>query len=258
MRRDIGLALTTAISLGIGGLGSASAADMAVKARPVVAAPIVYSWTGCYIGAEGGGNWGRSRTRVTTTGVPFQDAFDITGGLAGVEWGCNYQMGQFVIGYEGDWSWTNKKGTAFDGRTAGNPLIPITVEERWISTQRARLGWAFDRLLLYVTGGVAFTDARWTGALLPSAGFNPAFFATDTMRHTGGVVGVGLEYAFTNNWTVKGEYLYTDLGSRTICSPACTTPFGPFAARNVSLTDNIVRVGLNYKWNWATPVVAKY
>lgn len=221
--------------------------------------PIVYSWTGCYIGGEGGGNWGRSRTRLATTGEPFQNAFDISGGIAGVEWGCNYQMGQFVIGYEGDWSWTNKKGTAFDGLTAGNPLIPITVEERWISTQRGRLGWAFDRVLLFVSGGFAFADSRWSGALLPSAGFNPGLIATDTFRSTGWVVGVGLEYAMTDNWTVKGEYLYTDLGSRTICAATCPTPpFGSFAARNVSLTDNIVRVGVNYKWNWAAPVVARY
>jgi outer membrane immunogenic protein len=259
MRRHFGWALASVMSVGLGGLGSASAADMAVKARPMVAPPpVIFSWTGCYIGAEGGGNWGRSRTRVNTTGEPFQDAFDISGGIAGGEWGCNYQMGQFVIGYEGDFSWTNKKGTAFDGRTAGNALIPITVEERWISTQRGRLGWAWDRVLLFVTGGVAFTDARWSGALLPSAGFAPAFIASDSMRHVGWVVGAGIEYAITNNWSVKGEYLYTDLGSQTICSPACVTPFGPFAARSVSLTDNMVRVGVNYRWNWAAPLVAKY
>jgi outer membrane immunogenic protein len=236
---------------------SAFAADMAVKARPVVPPP-VYSWTGCYIGAEGGGAWGRSQTRLATTGEQFQNPFDISGGIAGGEWGCNYQVGQLVWGYEGDFSWTNKKGTAFDGLTTGNPQIPITVEERWLSTQRARFGWAWDRFMLFATAGVAFNEGRWTAALLPQAGFNPAFNATDSMNHTGWVVGVGAEYAIGANWTVKGEYLYTDLGSQTICAATCATPFGPFASRRVSMTDNIVRVGVNYKWNWVGPVVAKY
>jgi outer membrane immunogenic protein len=257
MKRHFGWALASVVLVGISGLGAASAADMAVKAPVQALPPPVYSWTGCYIGAEGGGAWGRSRTRLAATGEPFQDPFDVSGGVVGGEWGCNYQFGKIVIGYEGDFSWSNKKGSAFDGLTAGNPLIPITVEERWISTQRGRLGWAWDRTLLYVTGGVAFADARWSGALLPPA-FAPAFTASDTAHFTGGVVGVGVEFAITNNWTVKGEYLYTDLGSSTICNATCATPFGPFAARNVSLTDNIVRVGVNYKWNWAAPVVAKY
>ena len=150
--------------------GAAIAADMPLKAPPPVA---VFSWTGCYVGIEGGGAWGRSRHDSLFQGSPannFTPWFDVSGGLAGIEYGCNQQFGgNWVFGVEGDISWTNKKGSAFDTGLAGNPTFTSQTKEKWISTSRARIGWAWDRSLVYITGGLASAkvDANVT---IPAAG----------------------------------------------------------------------------------------
>src|SRR5262249_50065944 len=110
--------LGTVVAALIGGPGVSP--RLPTKAPYYKAPPAYYGWTGCYIGVEGGGAWGRAQTKVASTGEPFQPRFNINGGIAGGEWGCNLQVaGSWVIGYEGDFSWTDKRGTAFDGRTAG-------------------------------------------------------------------------------------------------------------------------------------------
>jgi outer membrane immunogenic protein len=228
--------------------GSAVAADLPTKAPYYKANRPYFGWTGCYIGVQGGGAWGHAQTKVATTGEPFQPRFDIDGGIFGGEWGCNYQFaGNWVFGYEGDFSWTDKKGTALDGHTAGNSAIPITIKETWISTQRARLGVAWDRTLFYVTGGVAFARVEWSGLLQPPA-FGSTFVARDAHTFTGGVVGGGIEHRLWNNLSIKAEYLFVDFGHKTICPTTCATPFGPFAARNGFVTDHIVRAGLNWQF----------
>src|SRR5690348_15853345 len=102
--------------LALGAAGAASAADMAVKARPLPPPVPVYNWTGCYIGIEGGGAWGRSRHTNQVGGVntDITNDFDLSGALVGGTLGCNYQINQFVIGIEGDGSWTDKRGSARD------------------------------------------------------------------------------------------------------------------------------------------------
>src|SRR5258706_14826603 len=108
-----------AATLGLGGISAATAADMAVKARPIpVVAP--YSWTGCYVGVEGGGSWGRDRSvsNGTNNGVAngtlgaLKTASDISGGLVGGTLGCNYQVNQWVFGIEGDGSWSDERGSS--------------------------------------------------------------------------------------------------------------------------------------------------
>jgi outer membrane immunogenic protein len=241
---------------------AAQAADLAVAPAykaPIMMPPPAYSWNGCYVGIEGGGgNWGRSHTEVTATGVPFQPDFNLSGGLVGGTVGCNWQFyTNWVAGLEGDWSWTNKKGTAFDGQPAGNPVIPVTVEETWFATARGRVGMSFGPALLYATGGAAFTNVKWTGNLQPPA-FAPAFAASDSFTTAGGVVGAGIEYMVWKNLSLKLEYLYADFGHHTVCSATCATPFGPYAAREVFVKDQIVRAGLNYRFDWGGPVVARY
>ena len=138
--------------------GAAMAADMPVKARPM--APL-FSWTGCYIGIEGGGAWGRSRHDSTIAAFPagnnFTPYFDVSGGLFGGEVGCNATIGNtgWVFGAESDLSWTNKKGSSFDTGPLGAPTFLSETREKWISTSRMRIGPTWDRLWLYVTGGFA-------------------------------------------------------------------------------------------------------
>ena len=236
------------------GSSAAVAADMRLKAPPPAA---VFSWTGCYVGIEGGGAWGRSRHDSLTPGVggSFTPWFDVSGGLAGVEYGCNQQFGgNWVFGIESDISWTNKKGNSFDTGPFGNPTFTSETKEKWISTSRARVGWAWDRTWLYVTGGFAAAkvDANIT---IPGAGiFN------DSHTLYGWTVGAGLEYAFLNNWSLKVEYLYARFENQAYLFTG--TPVVSRGALN--LDNNIVRAGLNWRFtdcvfgNCGGPVVAKY
>jgi outer membrane immunogenic protein len=180
--------------------GSAKAADVGrpvYKApRPMVAPVPVFTWTGCYVGVEGGGNWGSASNFSFDPRFPgdITGTYHLSGGMAGGTIGCNIQTGQFVFGIEADDSWTNKRGSRF----AIPPFSPnalIQTQENWIATIRGRFGYAFaDRWLAYVTGGAAATDARLT--------ISDAHFANDTgvaasesQTRWGWTVGGGLEWA---------------------------------------------------------------
>jgi outer membrane immunogenic protein len=242
------------VALTMGG-SAAIAADMPLKAPPP---PVVWSWTGCYIGIEGGGAWGRSRHDSFSQISPlnnFTPWFNVSGGLAGGEFGCNQQFGgNWVFGIESDISWTNKKGSSNDTGPAGNPTFTSETKEKWLSTWRARVGYTWDRTWLYVTGGFASAkvDANVT---IPAAGI-----FTDTHTLYGWTVGAGIEYAFWNNWSLKGEYLYARFENQAYLFPA--TPVVPRGALN--LDNHIFRVGLNWRytdcvfWSCGGAVVAKY
>jgi outer membrane immunogenic protein len=235
---------------------SASAADMApapvYSKAPVVVAP-VYSWTGCYLGVEGGGNWGRTSSTAVTSpnpadvGLLITNKYDLSGGLAGGTVGCNYQVSSVVFGVEGDISWTNKSGSA--GEIP--PFTPTTanyVKENWFDTARGRIGYAWNTLLLYGTAGGAFAGTNLNVCNVAGV------CASDSQNRTGWVAGAGIEFGFLENWSVKLEYLHADFGTKNYLSP----PVGTFNTRGVSLTDDVVRVGVNYRFNWGSPVVARY
>jgi outer membrane immunogenic protein len=235
--------------------GAAMAADMAVKARPYAPA---FSWTGCYIGVEGG--WAGGRSKHVGTAAPgfgtvgdFTPWFSLSGGLAGGEIGCNATIGNsiWVMGAESDISWTNKKGSSFDTGIAGDPTLRSETRERWISTSRVRIGPTWDRLWGYVTGGFAAArvEARVTNP------FGLQFSDTHTLY--GWTGGLGLEYAWWDFWSIKVEYLYARFENQGyfLIPPAGAVPRG---ALNVD--DHIVRVGLNWRWGGLgkAPVVAAY
>ncbi len=234
------------------GVAPALAADLRApytKAPPIAVAPI-YSWTGCYVGIEGGGAWGRSRQTNLAGGIAadITNTFDLSGGLIGGTVGCNYQVSNFVFGVEGDGSWTNKRGSAPD-IAPFNTAFRSSTSERSLYTVRGRAGVAFDRILLYVTGGAAAADVGISAV-------GPGFFGSENQTVWGWTVGGGVEWAFAQNWSAKAEYLHIDFGNPGFFNPP---PVG-FANRlgGIHLTDDIVRVGINYKFNWAPPVVAKY
>jgi outer membrane immunogenic protein len=203
---------------------SAYAADiLPTKAPPMmpVMAP-VYSWTGPYIGINGGGGWGRS---FWDTAGPF----NISGGLVGGTAGYNYQIGPAVLGIEGDIDWTDIHGTTV---SAGCPA-GCTTSNSWLSTVRGRLGYAFGPVLPYVTGGGAF------GNITAST---PGFIGASS-TNAGWTAGGGLEFAITRNWSLKAEYLFVDLGHFN-CGLAC----GPANPDNVAFHSNIVRGGVNFRF----------
>ena len=215
----------TAILAFTAAVQTANAADLPRRPPPeypVKAAPLrVFDWSGFYVGINGGYGWGTSRYDFGAAGI---DRFNVNGGLAGATVGYNYQIGQTVLGIEGDLDWQNVKGS-----TACPAGIGICeTKSNWLGTVRGRLGYAIDRFMPYVTGGAAFGDVK---ANIPGLGSQ-----SDT--RTGWTVGGGAEYAFAPNWTIKAEYLYVDLGKFT-CN---------LCGANVKFNENIVRAGLNYKF----------
>jgi outer membrane immunogenic protein len=224
--------------------GQALAADLPPPVAPRAPATYVpttvpvYNWSGIYIGANGGYAFGTSAWNDPTGALAIPPGaistgnFNTNGWLAGGTVGGNVQWGSAVLGIEGDWDWSNINGTS------GTPFgcLPGGCETKadWLATVRGRAGWAFDRVLLYGTGGAAFAPVQ--------AGFPVAGTGFSSNTQVGWTAGAGLEFAFAPNWTAKAEYLYADLGSST-CTANC------FGNTSVKFTDNIVRAGINFKFN---------
>jgi outer membrane immunogenic protein len=213
-------------TIGLLGLAvtSATAADLP-RSMPPTKAPVflpAYSWTGFYLGIQGGYGFGRSDWSAAGSDT------DVSGGLVGGTVGYNWQTpgSPWVFGLEGDIAWANIKG---DFTNAACPAGCET-KNTWLGTGRGRLGWAFDRWMPYVTGGVAFGEVKATAAGLGSV--------SDT--NVGWTVGAGIEGAVAGNWTAKLEYLYVDLGDVS-CG-------GCVAASSVDFRTHLVRAGLNYRF----------
>lgn len=207
---------------------AAQAADMPVKSpyfkgmpRSVVA---YYNWTGLYAGINGGYGFGKSSWSSPVVST------DPKGWLIGGTVGYNWQTGAIVYGLEGDYGYSAIKGSAACGAAT------CETKNNWLATARARVGYAFDRYLPYITVGGAFGEIEATNT-------NPGF---GTAKHTamGWTAGAGLEYAFMGNWTAKLEYLYMDLGSFD-CGTACSAA----VPANVDFKANVVRAGVNYKFS---------
>lgn len=211
----------------IAAASSANAADIARRqAMPTKAAPAylaAYNWTGAYVGINAGAGWGRSNFN----GVPTTGSFNLSGGVVGGTLGYNWQVGQAVLGLETDLDWSNIRGSA--------PCGAFTCETRnsWLGTARGRVGYAFDRFLPYVTGGLAYGNLK----------ASTTAFGGASNTNVGWTVGTGVEFALAGPWTAKVEYLYADLGSFN-CGSSCTgTP-----PQNVAFRTNLVRAGLNFRF----------
>src|SRR5690242_9549021 len=170
--------------------GTAGAADLPHRGAAPAAAPVymqaAYNWSGFYAGIVGGWGFGHSHWSGTASD------FDVSGGLIGGTLGYNWQNGPTVLGVETDLAWSG-----IDGNSAGRKT-----ENNWLGTTRARLGYAIDRWMPYVTGGLAYGDikARMAG------------LSGESESNVGWTAGAGAEFALAGNWTAKGEYLYVDLG----------------------------------------------
>jgi outer membrane immunogenic protein len=243
-------------------VASASAA-MAADMRPVHKAPpapppAYFGWTGCYAGGHVGGLWARKdwsdRSVSFIPGEPipsFGQSFgghDADGWLGGVQAGCDYQLaGRFVIGIQGDYAWTDAKGSNVN-------LIAPTITDhtriKSLATVTGRIGYAWERFLGYVKGGAAWERDDYAITTATSVDT-----AAETRR--GWTIGVGGEYAFTNFLSGFAEYNYYDFGSRDLTFT--TTPLGSFIA-NIKETKSVARAGLNVRFGgWGTPpVAAKY
>jgi outer membrane immunogenic protein len=203
-------------------VASAGAADMPRRYEPQRAFIPVYNWTGFYIGINGGGGWGD--TKWSSVGT-----FDVSGAMIGGTAGYNWQMGQFVLGLEGDADWTNINGSSNAVCAQG-----CKTSNSWLATVRGRIGYAYDRFLPYITGGLAFGDIK---ASRPG-------FAGSNDTNAGWTVGGGFEFVIAGNWSAKAEYLYVDLGKFN-CGFACGNGINP---DNVSFSSHVVRGGVNFRF----------
>jgi outer membrane immunogenic protein len=225
--------------------GSAMAADMPARA-PVLKAPpppALYNWTGFYLGINGGGAWGRS-SHVTLAPASTTGNFNISGGLGGGTVGANWQTGSVVFGIEADVDGTDIRGST----PCPNPAFTCSTSNTWLATVRGRLGWAADRVLVFGTAGFADGDIKQRAA----AG---AVVNAGSSTRAGWAAGGGVEYAFSNQWSAKLEYLHAHLDSFN-CGVVCTGLAGQTVA--VKFDVNMIRAGINFKFDWGGPVVARY
>jgi outer membrane immunogenic protein len=283
----------------------AVAADMPVKAP--AAAPVAFSWTGCYGGINGGWVGERTWADLNPTGaylnavgptaapntagsgllpadqvvITHTNQEDRSSFEVGVQAGCQQQIGAVVFGFEADWQWSGidrSFDAAFPAFKSANPAFTIpthtehvTARLDWFSTYRGRLGFTpIDRLLVYATAG--FVIAEINSETSVAFGTFPIRPLLNGAVHTGSrdkissgaVVGVGGEWAFAPNWSVKGEFLYFWLEGLNYQSPlvSAVPAFAPGYAwnTNVNLRDAVARVGVNYKFDWfpAAPVTTRF
>lgn len=215
----------------------AAAADLATK-YPVKAVPVpVFSWTGFYIGANVGYGGNSFDYSVDVLGIPVADlGLNSSGFFLGGQIGYNYQFANnVVLGIETDLQWADISGEV-NASVLGFPVLTAGSSIDYFGTIRARLGYAYDRFLPYITGGLAYGK---TSTDLSVIGI-PLF--SDSSTNWGWTIGAGGEFAITNNWTFKAEYLYVDLGSNDI------DILPPLLAVGVDSKFHTFKAGVNYKF----------
>jgi len=255
---------------------AAHAADMSVtpffRGSPVV---IGYNWQGYYVGANIG--WSRASSDISwspdpthflfvSNGVTFSDAGPISsaskntlasnGAAGGIQTGYNWQWGNVVAGIEGDVTFMRNNANVTVGLPPPSQQALLSQSARldWLVTVRPRLGYAWDNWLLYVTGGWAMGKAVFSDQVTATTG---EVLGTTTSRELNGwTVGAGVEYGLVSGWTLKAEYLYTDLGSAAVLiGPGV---FGSVAGTNHTMTDQIARIGFNFRFGGEHETVVKY
>ena len=230
----VGLASATVLS------SAAIAADISrpvYKAPPAGALPVSYDWTGFYVGGHVGYGWAK-KDWTDSFGL-FDVSHDANGFLGGGQVGYNYQIGQFVLGVEGDFSGSGISGST----TALGSNFNTNVD--WTATVTGRLGVAFDRWLVYGKGGAAWAHDRFSTNFYT---FPASTEVTDT--RIGWVAGAGVEYAFAPQWSAKLEYNFMDFGTRVVS-------FAPGSSTDIDQQVHAIKLGVNYKFGGG-PIMARY
>lgn len=218
-----------AMGAGLMAVSMASPSVAADLPRPTYKAPMYvapyFSWTGFYVGINGGYGWGKSNwsNALVSTGD-----FNVKGGLIGGTIGYNLQTGAWVWGLEADMDASFIKGST----TVACGAAGCETRNRYLATGRGRIGYAWDRFLPYITGGLAFGDIKMT----TGAG------TSETKSKLGYTLGGGVEYAFLGAWSAKIEYLYVDLGKATCGATTCGLD------TDVKFNSHIAKIGVNYRF----------
>jgi outer membrane immunogenic protein len=238
--------------------GAAWAADMPVKAPPRSVVP-PFSWNGCYVGLNAGGAWVNIDQRVDVPDIIAFESSGTTGAfIGGGQIGCKWQRDpNWVFGLEGDIDYSSAKRTNNFSFIHGEDVV---AQQRTkllaVSTVRATFGYAWERSLLFATGGLAIGDID---SCVSATARNPGsgivtgqFSGCDPSWRAGWTVGAGIEHAFTDRISAKLEYLYFDIGhvGYNVNSATAVPPSGLPAVWSASAgaIGNLIRVGLNYKF----------
>jgi outer membrane immunogenic protein len=250
--------LAFALALSIGAGTAALAADLPppppMPRAPATYIPVVppYNWTGFYIGGNLGAGWTTSGGVSDTFGSTFtsnNNAQFLGGGQVGV----NYEFwGGVVVGAEAmfDWLPNNSNTITVTAPPPGGATASLSINNRWITTATGKLGYAWDRVLLYGKGGGA-----WVGSNSPgiTTSLGVPLGLSNTNSNLGWTAGLGVEWAVWNNWSVRAEWDYVKLNSQTFTVsgvPTAGTPFGGDVFNNNNRQINMFTAGVNYKFGW--------
>jgi outer membrane immunogenic protein len=243
----------TAAALTVAIAGAASAADLPLKSEAPYVAPR-FTWTGCYLGGSLGGGFAQknitdpvglvqeSFAPGSTTGITTAD-LSPRGVVIGGQIGCDYQFApSWVIGIEGAAAGSTMKGSSIVGLPAGSPdTALVEAKTDFLTSVTARLGYAFDHVLLYGRGGVAMAADRYD---VSGSFIGTPFGFTGLENRFGWTAGAGVEWAFTPHWSMNVEYDYYGFGTKTIAMFDSTNVL----LGNVDVRQNIqvVKVGFNF------------
>lgn len=255
--------------------GPAAAADLGGGLKDEAGyLPPVFSWSGFYAGINGG--WAWTNTDASASVAPFppnnindnaraialgalNGNLDGDGFAGGVTIGANSQTGNLVFGVEGDFNYLDLSEDRNSGIVSAGVSTGVgndRLEADWLATLRLRWGLASGSTLYYVTGGAAFTDATVTRTMdwsfsdgCPAVGGGlQRCHSGSADFNVGWTVGGGIEHAFDNHWTIKGEYLYADFGSEDFNSSNAGTVPNQTMNHSFDMNMHIARLGLNYKF----------
>lgn len=262
-----------ALFVAIEALAPVLAADLPAKVPPLAVA-VAYNWSGCYVGGNAGWIGSNDAVRQYPTGTSINTGFQIdrdvrtatvnfndSGFTGGVQAGCNWQPHRnWVYGIEADINGSTLSGT----RGVNFAQIPLpsnnnatllgfstvmTEKLSWFGTARGRIGYAADRVLVYATGGLAYGEVQssFVGTITTGNAIGLQYSGSSSATRVGWTAGGGIEMALTDNWSVKGEYLYVDLGKFSYVAQTNTNPSFPWGV-DVTAREHIARIGLNYRF----------
>ncbi|THD63213.1 MAG: porin family protein [Bradyrhizobium sp.] len=251
MRRSLVLTAVCAIA---GSIQVAAAADMPTKAP--VYAPVLYSWTGFYVGGQAGGGWftnhvtnGLNPTDGTVNFPPgfVHNAVHGSGWLGGGYAGYNYQVNQLVVGIDGDYSWAHLTGSTSDiGPTGFTDISHETV--KWIATVTGRLGYAANNWMFFGKAGWAWAGFNGVSSTFNLAGANTNN-DTNAQTRDGWTVGTGVEWGFAEHWSAKLEYDYVKFMTANYVNTAVSVSGAvTFPGRSATSNLSIVELGVAYRF----------
>jgi outer membrane immunogenic protein len=238
---------------------TADAADFGARRAPWVR-PLTYDWSGLHVGITGGGIFDGNDPSfgfvnidpADLVGLPSSAPLSSQGALIGGEVGYDIQLGGWVVGVEGDLSWTNFGDSATtivpadSGGGGGRPQLTFATNYHmdWISTVRGRIGIPFDHFLIYGTGGLAFADVSMNQTV--TVGTDGQLVGSTDKTKTGWTLGGGAEYALCDNITLKAEALWIDLGNVSL--RATNPQFDGALDVEQKVEGVIARGGIGYKF----------